>query len=358
VGHLYALAGDETSARTYILASSQGMPSVPLIRGQARASLLLAKVRSLGGVDRASEDLLARELSWLGAYSKQPANFRALNLNQWLLTQLGTSYAQAGDNVRSLMLNDRAKDLSYRDPNAVKAILAFRARAASSFDHFLVKHYDYSEGQLRQLQALASLYKGDLAAATAYLRQAGPAAENSPVYANAFSGRIVDCHDCEQQEKPISTVGALVAKMVSLTVDANGTGEPAAKASLLLGNAYYNISYYGNGRAVFDTPHSNLSDDFFEDGRKDNFLTLNMDLANHFYDRAFSLSQDKELRAQATFLAAKAEQNRYYNTHNVDDGSDIHPGKYYQILKSSFSDTDYFKEVIRECGYFRTWMEK
>jgi hypothetical protein len=331
---------------------------VPVIRGQARASLLLAKVRSLSGVDRASEDLLARELTWLGTYAKQPANYRALNLNQWLLTQLGTMYAQTGDNVRSLMLNDREKDLIYRDPNAVNAILAFRTSAMSSFDHFLVKHYDYSESQLRQLQALASLYKGDLAAATSYLRQAGRAAENAPVYANALSGRIVDCHDCELQEKPVTTVAALVAKMVAFTAEANGTGEAAAKASLLLGNAYYNISYYGNGRAVFDTPHSNLSDDFFEDSRKDTNLTLNMDLANRFYDRAVTLSQDKELRARSTFFAAKAEQNHYYNTHTMDNGSDIHPGKYYQILKSSFSDTAYFQEVIRECGYFRTWLEK
>lgn len=357
VGHLEALAGDETLARQYLLASANGMPNNGVIRGQARASLLLASVRALTGVSQAAEPMLARELTWLGAYSKNAANFRAANLDQWLLTELGTIYAQGGDNVRSLMLHDRNSDLTYRDPNAVNAILTFRARATSAFDTFLVRNYDYSASQLRQLQALASLYKGDLAAAAAYLKQAGGTAENSPVYANTFTGRIVDCHDCEIQAKPVSTVAKLVAKLTALTAQANGTGEEAAKASLLLGNAYYNISYYGNSRAVYDTPHDNLKDDLYE-GRKDSMITLNQDLANRYYDRAAALSKNEELRAQATFLAAKTEQNRWYNTHDQDDGSDIHPGKYYQLLKSTFTDTQYFKEVIRECGYFRTWFEK
>ena len=37
---------------------------------------------------------------------------------------------------------------------------------------------------------------------------------------------------------------------------ANGTGEPAAEASMALGNALYNITWFGNARSVEMTPAS------------------------------------------------------------------------------------------------------
>jgi ribosomal protein S1 len=33
-------------------------------------------------------------------------------------------------------------------------------------------------------------------------------------------------------------------------------------------------------------------------------------------------------------------------------------GKYFKVLKDNYSDTEYFKEILNECGYFKTYMEK
>ena len=74
--------------------------------------------------------------------------------------------------------------------------------------------------------------------------------------------------------------------------------------------------------------------------------------------RALALSSDKEFKAKATWMAAKCEQNRWYNTHPQHDDKDIHPGKYYEQMKASFKDTKYYDEVIEECGYFKTWANR
>ncbi len=354
VGHLFALAGETENADSYLHASAQGMPRDALLRGQARSSLLLNKVLSMKGVEHGSEEYLARTLSWLAGFQSKE-NFRAAYLNTWVLTKLSGIYLAAGDTTRGLMLNDQASHPVYRDINQINAIFEFRNNTRSAFDKFLVTRYDYKESELRRLQALTSLYHADFAGALAYLKLAGAKAQNSPLYANPFTGRIVDCHDCEIGNKPVMTLEQFTERMSELGTKANGTGPAAAQASLFLGNAFYNMSYYGNGRAVYNTAHSNLAPDR-ENKNGDAELALNMEQAERFYKRAAELSSDQELRAQATFLAAKTEQNRFYNSHVEGDPVDIHPGKYYLLLKEKFHETSYFKEIIRECGYFRTYM--
>jgi hypothetical protein len=62
--------------------------------------------------------------------------------------------------------------------------------------------------------------------------------------------------------------------------------------------------------------------------------------------QAATLSSNKELKARAVFMAAKSEQNR---------GSRP-PEKYFGMLKSSYADTIYNQEIIRECVRFRFYL--
>ncbi len=87
---------------------------------------------------------------------------------------------------------------------------------------------------------------------------------------------------------------------------------------------------------------------------RDSELALNMDLAEKYYLQAASLSADKDFKARALFMAAKAEQNRYFNTRKF--ATDPQPQKHFAMLKASYSDTQYYQEIIRECGIFRSYL--
>jgi hypothetical protein len=52
-------------------------------------------------------------------------------------------------------------------------------------------------------------------------------------------------------------------------------------------------------------------------------------------------------------MASKAEQNRNYNLGGPPKS--VNPRKYFGLLKDSFSDTQYYQEIIRECGYFKAY---
>jgi hypothetical protein len=60
------------------------------------------------------------------------------------------------------------------------------------------------------------------------------------------------------------------------------------------------------------------------------------------------------LKAKATFMAAKSEQNRRYNV-NRSDSNEVRPSAYFTTLKDSYSDTQYYQEIVKECGYFRSY---
>jgi hypothetical protein len=343
-----ALTGDSQSAEAYILKASKSMPDVPELRAQARMSLLFARVRAIQSIDRPQEPYLAQEFPWLQKLAAAN-NDRAGNLNKWTLEHLSDVYLKGGDTIRSLMLNDAPRNDMYRSVAGFDMILAFLRNASSPFDRFLVTNYKYSPEQIQELRGLQFLYAGDLANAVEAFRLAGNDVRKD-LNADPFTIHIKDCHECDYRA-PHTKYSKLsfAERMLSLSQAAQGRGEAAAAASFDLANGFYNMSYYGNGRDIYDTVHGNLGPRFTDN--PDTELALNMNLAQKYYVQAFNLTSNKEFLARATFMAAKTEQNRYYNTRK-----DPQPQSYFRMLKDSFADTQYYREIIRECSTFRSYL--
>lgn len=366
-GHLFALAGDSKTAETYIGKATSSMPNVPEVHDQARLSLLFARVRAIQSIDRAAEPYLAEEHEWLqnDIKTKKNENGRYVNENTWTLRHLSDVYLKDGDTVRSLMLTDSAENGLYRSIPGIDMILAFKRNPGSAFDRFLVKNYMYSVEQLQELRALQYLYAGDFSNAIENFKLAGSDVQKE-LNADPFMIHIKDCHDCDFKAPHTKyTKTSLAERMLTLSSAARGQGETAAAASFELANGFYNMSYYGNGRDIYDTEHSNLSPYPIQSpfdlrpsrpNNGDAEAALNMDLAEKYYLQALNLYSNRELKAKAAFMAAKTEQNRFYNT--ARDPKAGPPRTYFKLLKDSYSDTQYYQEIIRECGSFRSYLDK
>ncbi len=364
-GHLFALAGDSQTAETYIGKATRSMPNVPEVRDQARLSLLFARVRAIQSSDRAAEPYLAQEYEWLenDIKTKKDENGRYINENRWTLDHLSEAYLKGGDTVRSLMLTDSAENNIYRSISGIDMILAFKRNPGSAFDRFLVKNYMYSVEQLQELRALQYLYTGDFTNTIENFKLAGSNVQKE-LNADPFMIHIRDCHDCDFMAPHTKyTKMSFAERMLTLSRAAQGQGEAAAAASFELANGFYNMSYYGNGRDIYDTEHSNLApfpirSIFYvrppSPNNGDAEPALNMDLAEKYYLQALNLYSRKELKAKAAFMAAKTEQNRFYNT--AKDPKAEPPRKYFKVLKDSYADTQYYQEIIRECGSFRSYL--
>ena len=126
-------------------------------------------------------------------------------------------------------------------------------------------------------------------------------------------------------------------------------------ASFALATGLYNISYYGNSSELYwgDPLHYGHGDRSAEANR-------NLDLAQKYYVQAMNLSKDAEFKARACFMAAKTEHhqkdNADYPHWQYERKVDFVSGRYFKILKTEYSKTQYYQEALRECGYFSTYV--
>lgn len=357
VGHLYALIGDNKLAATYLDLAEKGVGADKAVAAQIRMTRLLVRVQDLKTIDKGLEPYLADELTWLSSSE----NSRATDLRPYVLDLLGKRYRAAGDPLRGQLLYDHPGADLYRSNARIDALAEFVAKPGKSpFDEFLVKNYTrkYSPQQLLEIKAINELYAGKFKSAADLLAKAKPEAGKLQLEADPFSGRLNDCHDCDMADKNATkyTRASFVQRLITLAGQADRPGAEGAQASLLVGNALYNMSYYGNGRLIYKTEHDNFPNH--------SPLTLQMQLAEKYYKRAMELSPDRELQAKACFMAAKTEQNRYFAAQEKkgkppsDPQTSPHSPIYFKRLQEQYANTKYYQEVVRECSYFRFYVKR
>jgi hypothetical protein len=127
-------------------------------------------------------------------------------------------------------------------------------------------------------------------------------------------------------------------------------------SALALGNAYYNLSFYGNSRVFYQSKlmysWGNSIDDFHS-----KFLN-NSNRAKDNYRTALLCAQSDEQRAKCEYFIAKCDRNEFYNFGWVNNEIDFLAWDGFKNLKSKYSNTKFYNDVIRECGYFRTYLSK
>ncbi len=357
IGHIAARRGDVAAARAHIQKALAARPGDPRVVAQGKASLALALVFDWK-INPAHEDELAKLMLAVEAtksYDRQEA------VHEEVRGRLAKAYLAAGKLVDAEMLDpntlvpldeyssrptanpyDRSK---WTEAAFIKEMIARLGVTATDFDKFVV-HTTITKEQLQRDLALRNLLDGDFAAAlkgfdALKLRAA-------PLHTDPFVIHINDCHDCDHETyvNAAWTPASIANRMATLAKTANGTGEAAAAASLELGNGLYNATWYGNARALTDESHEQ---------------TFDTRPAERWYKRAYDLTKDRELKAKAAFLAAKCERDRNLTsapapTDQAVNGPDpdVVPHTWYAVLKS-YASTRYYKEVLKECGYFAAW---
>ena len=138
--------------------------------------------------------------------------------------------------------------------------------------------------------------------------------------------------------------------------------------NLLLGNAFYNITHFGNGRLFYEGNIAGYGStpDYFRDPIRD--MITNCSLAKAYYQKAFTAAKNSEQKAKTQYMIAKCERNDYYNkkyyslnlsTWDIqDDKTNFIAWQGFKNIKANYSKTKYYKEIINECGYFKTYVQK
>ncbi len=185
-----------------------------------------------------------------------------------------------------------------------------------------------------------------------------------------FRDEINDCVSCGMPDSTIRyNKVELIEKIFELEYQAKASFSEGAKIYYKLGQAYYNMSYYGNSWQTIDFFRSGSNWDYSKNdlypsyhpfGNKENH-DLSQALA--YFDKAIEISKDPELSARAAFMAAKCQLNAYYNSKDCEYrswGNKIPDPpaayrKYYRLLNSDYISTQFYQEAIAECKFFKAY---
>jgi hypothetical protein len=184
----------------------------------------------------------------------------------------------------------------------------------------------------------------------------------SKVYKNPFDMsakniRFDDKINFENIQEENSYTKLKLAKQLQLHLErANATN--SAIDYYNLGVAYYNISYYSNMWSFLAYYRCTYE----PNGFIDNSIALN------FLNKALSIGlKNRELEAKAHFMGARCELNLFTQGYggignNTEDGpyfndfmSEINQKGYqknFSALKNSYSNTQFYRDIISECSYF------
>ncbi len=140
----------------------------------------------------------------------------------------------------------------------------------------------------------------------------------------------------------------------------------AADYYYMLGNAWYNTSEEGwflNALQYLGNNERNhiLGYDYYSEGQQKGTDSEFLKNATKYFKKAIMANGGKETKAKATFMLAKtnycfseeATSDYNYRVEVCGDHKD-----YFQILKNDYSDTAFQAQIIKECSWYRNFLNK
>lgn len=184
------------------------------------------------------------------------------------------------------------------------------------------------------------------------------------LYGNPFNGKIKDCNDCDHKAKQSVKYSQLsFLKKVKEMQGKIEAGDDVYNNALLVGNAFYNASYFGNARSFY---YNDIISEYGNSiSNEHEQMLYGMENVKKYYGLAQKHAVDKEQKAKMAYMLAKVERNDFYATTYFIPNDYFYPygdfvsfkkWKGFVDLKENYSDTKYYQDVITECGYFRKYL--
>ncbi len=190
-----------------------------------------------------------------------------------------------------------------------------------------------------------------------------------------FVERVNDCIRCRTIDTATYDKLEFAQRLIDLENQAKINYMNPAPFYYQLGLAYYNITYFGPAYRALDFFRSGSTwqrmnqgaDIFTKPGRPlGNKENIDCAQALRYFELARQGALDPELAARAAFMAAKCEQNIFFTSkdNHYRTGSKLIPDvppayhQYFGLLKTYYANTDFYKQVVRECKYFRYYSLK
>lgn len=367
-GYLHYLHSDYKAAAGFYATAQKQMPANNrYLQAQYRLLNILLYIDQAVKLDSRTETRLTEHLTWLADLRDKKDTVGALRFN-YAVTHaaavLAKRYKQQGDVVKAVCFNNETEFYT-NNSNIIALQQLMNKPDKTAYEKVMLRYYPLKVEDLYYHQATLAAYRENLDEAIELMQKAGEKA-TFELAGNPFNGRLNDCHDCDHEaaQKTKYTALSLLTTMKKTKAEMDA-GRDVYRNALLLANAYYNITYFGNARLFYETEIITGSSDAAGLNEAFRPVLTSCTVAEKYYQLALKGAANNEQRARCTFMAAKCERNTFYNwldtqpdsARGTYDNPVLPPaGKYFRALKANYAQSAYYKEVLKECGYFRSYV--
>lgn len=366
-GYLETYNGNFRAAADYFKISESQIPNTALAKDQLRLLKLINTVSEMNAITVKDEQKLLPELQWLyftlpNDVNAEASQFRYHQASAWSKKYIASLYNAKKNSVFSELFNrDNRFYANSKQLENMKTFLAKKDKTA--WEQLAQNIYTVKLADIYEFQAITSTYNNKIDEAVAFMEKAENL-KNTELYGNPFNGGIKDCHDCDHRAPQRIKYSKLnFLKKVKEMQDKVNSGEDVYNNSILLGNAFYNITHYGNARVFYEAnimAEDSSSPYVLEYNQK---ILLNCSIADMYYKKAFDAATTAEQKARCTYMRAKCERNTFYNQSGykrydyIRDRVLFKAWDGFKKLEKEYSNTRYYQQVINECGYFRKYLK-
>lgn len=341
--------------------SGSGELSAPHQRIKDEISLVLQLLLQDGPLSVEEDDAIAEQL--ISIFDDQQTVFSTPYNNQELvLDLLAYRKAEQGQHLLAELLRRRVIQDTKVDPShaEVDSLLAFvETPGRSLLEALAFKHFTGNDkpwpafrnntaaglrdmrDELLDIKGRLLMREPERLQEAVAIFDALPERFDFPLEHNPFNIGIHDCVHCPGSTRAAYTRNAFVRKLAEMYELAESTNNPTD--FYLLGNAYYNMSYYGPAHYLMSYFRSGVSLHGFYD----------CSVAFGLYEQAVRYAADKEFAAKACFMAAKAQQNMFFAKKTEENKAKGEWWSKYEIGGWSNSEVSYetFRAEIKAAGY-------
>jgi hypothetical protein len=367
VGYLHFLSNHFSIAESYYKKAAGHAPNTSLAASQAKILILLNRIGGLKSIQTTDEEKLLPQLQWLYSQvaNQSIAKLRYTEAQRWVKATMAKKYRQQNEWVKAeCFVSTPVFYISDKNIEQLKTLLSKTDQ--TPYEKFCASISGKKTEDLWAFQAIHDAFTDNIDMSIKKMERAGK--EPGVLLAgNPFNGKIKDCHDCDHtatQKIKYSKLDFLL-KLKEMKDNIAKENEVFNNA-MLLGNAFYNMSHYGNARYFYESGvlGSGHYSPFSIDSVFVPMLTDNT-VARKYYQLALQNAADDEQKAKCNYMIAKCDRNTWYNSHYYSDKENEY--KYDEQAEtdwkifdglSKYGHTKYYQEVLKECGYFATYLKK
>ena len=351
--------------KNFSIAKSK-MPNTAIAIKQLRLLQFINNLSKLDQINSSNVKTILADLNWL--YFELPKdkldNFRYQNATSWSKSYVSKLFQAHNNSVMAELFN-RDNNFYNTEKNVIAMKSFLLKENKSDVETIASKIYNVNVVDINQYQAVKATFQNKIAEAIIFVKQTDSLQYNN-LLGNPFNGRIKDCHDCEHEEfqkKKYSQLEFLTT--IKVMQDKIEKQEDVYINALLLGNAFYNITHFGNARLFYESNIIGYGSTLYDFDAKTKAMITNCSLAQMYYQKAFDAAVNQEQKAKCEYMLAKCERNEYYNKkYNTtiyvwgieENRINFLAWNGFKNLKNNYSSTKFYQEVIAECGYFNTFV--